>query len=179
MFKKILLSIMMFAATTVAFANPAPYVGINLGVINNTSSNAGNNEAGFFRGIPVNLFAGYGGFISQGFYLAGELFATLATSPIDDSNDVKTSYSYGFSIIPGVLLSEHTMGFARLGLLRSHFTSVNSNAVGTQVGLGMQTNLTQNVDVRGEYDYTAYRSVGGIKTPHQDAFNLGLVYSFC
>jgi opacity protein-like surface antigen len=51
-------------------------------------------------------------------------------------------------------------------------------ASGAQLGLGLQTNVTQNVDARFEYDYTAYNSVSGLKSPTQDAFHLGLIYKF-
>src|SRR5205823_2377647 len=70
---------------------------------------------------------------------------------------------------------------ARLGVVRSRFTpssSTNRNVNGGQLGLGMQVGLTQNVDLRGEYVFTAYQSFSGISTPRQDQFNLGLVYKF-
>jgi hypothetical protein len=176
--KKILFPLVMLASTGVALANPSPYVGANIGITTNTTSNNGNNQAANFRGIPVNLFAGYGGILSQNFYLAGEIFGTLGTGEIDGKGGVKTTYAYGASMIPGVMLSDHTMGFARVGVIRSRFSSVSSYSTGGQFGVGMQSTLTQNVDVRGEYDFGAYRSVGGISSPRQDAFNLGLVYKF-
>lgn len=179
MFKKVLIASAILASTIgAALANPAPYVGASIGVIANTSSNGGNGQPANYRGVPVNLFAGYGGIVNQNIYLAGELTGTLGTGELNSNNGIKTTYGYGASFIPGVMLSDHTMAFARAGVVRTRFSQVSEMSTGGQVGLGLQTSLTQNVDLRGEYDYTAYRSVGGIGSPRQDAFNLGLAYKF-
>lgn len=185
MLNKLLIASVITASTIgAAAANPAPYVGASVGVITNTSSNVNsgiNNAAsipGNFRGVPFNLFAGYGGVISQSFYLAGEVFGTVATAEISDKNNLKTNYGYGVSIIPGLMLSDHTLAYARAGVLRTQFSSPNAMSTGGQLGVGLQTSVTQNVDLRGEYDYVSYRSVNHLSSPTSDAFNLGLVYKF-
>jgi opacity protein-like surface antigen len=191
MLKKIILASAIAAATTgVAVANTAPYVGASVGIINNTANVkalGSNFTGGAYRGVPFNVFAGYGGVISQSFYLAGELFGTVGTANISDNTQLKTSYGYGASIIPGVMLSDHTLAYARAGVLRSRFTNNNANSTqtGGQFGLGMQTSLTQNVDLRGEYDFVAYQSKNyklGTTTasiaPRSDTFTVGLVYKF-
>lgn len=181
MLKKFLLASSVLAITTgVAFANPAPYIGAGLGIITNTTNTnhfSGYNTASNFRGLPFNLYAGYGGVISQNFYLAGEILATVGTINLDNTyGTVRSSYSYGVSILPGLMLSDHTLAFARLGVVRTHFNSIKR--VGGQVGLGLQTSVTQNIDVRGEYDYTAYSSFNGANKPRSDAANLSLIYKF-
>jgi len=185
MLKKILLGSVMTALTAgIALASPvAPYVGAGLGVVTNTANSS--NNFGSNRGVPFNLFAGYGGVIGESFYLAGELIGTVGTGVLSDNGVLKTTYGYGASIIPGVMLSEHTLAFVRAGAVRSRFSDLSQNQTGGQFGLGLQTGLTQNVDLRGEYDYTAYRSVNwnsnGVHrstSPRQDAFNLSLVYKF-
>ena len=179
MMKKILMTAALASVVNVAAASSAPYVGASLGIVNNsTSSGVVNGAAGVFRGLPFNVFAGYGGLLDQGFYLAGELTGTLGTGEISNANGLKTTYGYGASIIPGVQLSDHTLAFARAGVVRSRFSSVNAMSTGGQVGLGLQTSLTQNVDLRGEYDFTAYRSVSTVGAPRSDAFTVGLVYKF-
>jgi len=195
MLKKILIASSILAVTSgIAAANPAPYVGASIGITANTSSSAayGKNVTGGvsttlsspanYRGVPFSVFAGYGGVISENFYLAGELSGTVATADISNNNGLKTSYGYGASVIPGVMLSDHTLAFARAGVVRSNFSNANSTQTGGQFGLGLQTSVTQNVDVRGEYDFTAYRSlnnsIGRVDSPRSDAFNLGLVYKF-
>ena len=65
-------------------------------------------------------------------------------------------------------------------------SSGKKTLTGGQIGVGLQTTLTQNVDLRGEYDFTSYKS-GNFNTgigvtnkisPRSDSFNLGLVYKF-
>lgn len=184
MFKKLLLASAILASTSsIAFA-AAPYAGAGLGVTTNTVDK---NNVGSFRGVPVNVFVGFGGVLTETFYLAGELNGTLATGVISDNGQLKTSYGYGASIIPGLMLSDHTLAFARVGVVSTRFTSQDENKTGGQVGVGMQTSLTQHLDIRGEYDYTAYSSVDNLDNgtgtlvsgkPVSDAFNLSLVYKF-
>lgn len=192
MVKKILL-ISAFAAivsTNLAHANAAPYVGAGVGIINNTANVKLNNRpvdyvGGSYRGVPVNLFAGYGGAVNENFYLAGEIFGTAGTMNLSDSKGLKTSYGIGAAIIPGVMLSDHTMAYVRAGVVRARFSQSKANKTGGQFGAGMQTTLTQNVDLRGEYDFVAYKSedktIGTNKfsiAPRSDQFNVGLVYKF-
>lgn len=193
MVKKILLVSAIAALTSahVAMANPSPYIGGGIGITNNSSTvkiNDGDNYAGgSFRGVPVNLFAGYGGNVNENFYLAGEVFGTVGTFNLTKNNSgLKTDYTYGAAIIPGVMLSEQTLAYGRVGILKSHFPDASSNnRAGAQFGAGLQTTLAQNIDLRGEYDYIAYKSTtarsGGNKftfSPRADQFNVGLVYKF-
>lgn len=189
MLKKFLFASAVVALTSsVAVANPAPYVGAGLGINTITSHNVAtgsvknvvSSQPGNFRGVPFNVFAGYGGVVSQSFYLAGELTGTVGTATLSSHSGLKTTYGYGASIIPGVMLSDHTLAFVRAGVVETRFSDVNKTRAGGQVGLGLQTSVTQNVDIRGEYDYTSYRSfnnaIGRVSSPTSDAFNLGLVY---
>lgn len=180
-------AIATLVASNVANASPAPYVGASLGITTNTSSNVANagaviNPAGNYRGIPFSVFAGYGGVLDQNFYLAGEAFGTIGTAEITNNYGLKTTYGYGASIVPGVLLSDHTVAFGRAGVVRTRFTDANTTRTGGQVGFGLQTNLTQNVDFRTEYDYTSYgtfnNNVGRVASPHADTFTVGLIYKF-
>jgi opacity protein-like surface antigen len=179
--KFILASAVLASSASFAMNAPSPYVGGSIGITANTSSS---NAVGSYRGVPFNVFAGYGGVVNQSFYLAGELGATLATADIQD-NGLKSSYGYGASIIPGVMLSDHTLGFARAGVVRARFPKQNSNSTGGEFGVGLQTSLTQCLDLRAEYDFIAYRSINGktggkayTASPRSDQFNLGLVYKF-
>ena len=186
MIKKILLGFALLTSTVgIATAGAAPYVGAGIGVNANT---ANNGWFGSNRGMPFNILAGYGGLISDSFYLAGELSGTLATAVLNNNGALKSTYSYGASVLPGVMLSDHTLGFARAGVVATHFPDVHGGKTltGGQFGVGLQTGLTQNVDLRAEYDFTAYRSTtawrfNNVKitsAPRQDAFNLSLIYKF-
>ncbi|HTM63122.1 MAG TPA: outer membrane beta-barrel protein [Gammaproteobacteria bacterium] len=175
--KKLVLASAMLAATVgMTAVNASPYVGASVGVNVNTSTNTVGGNPGVFRGVPVKLFAGYGSVLSQSFYLAGEFFATLGTAEISTSNLMKTSYGFGISALPGLMLNDNTMAYVRAGLVRSRFSSVNSMVTGGQLGLGLQTSVTQNMDLRGEYTYTDYKNVGTINSPRTDEYTLGLVY---
>ena len=184
----VLLSLMVGSINT-ALASAVPYVGGSIGINTITSDRVATGLVGssilydplFFRGIPFSAFVGFGGALNQEVYLAGELTVTIATAEISDGG-LKTSYGYGVSILPGVMLSDYTLAYIRLGLVRTRFSSENTTTSGMQLGIGMQTNVTQNVDLRGGYDFTAYRSFdnpfGRVSSPRSDAFNLALVYKF-
>lgn len=172
MLKKLLIALFVI---TPLLAHASPYLGLSMGVNVNTSENAAS-----YRGMPLTVFAGLGSDFNGPFYLSGELFVTPITGELNSSggNSLKTTYGYGLSFIPGIQLSEHTVGYARLGLVRSHYESLSANVNGAQFGLGMKTSVTQNWDVRGEYVVTAYDNFNDVSSPRSDQFNLGIVYRF-
>jgi opacity protein-like surface antigen len=178
MLKRILLSCALFITTIqVAMADPVPYIGIGTGIIINTSNQS---LLSTFRGVPLNFYLGYGGLLDPSFYLASELMVTAGTGTLT-SGQLKTTYGYGISLIPGLMLTNQTLSFLRFSLLRARASTLSTSPNGGQVGLGMQTGLTQNVDVRMEYDYTFFRgfSRGGTSIGlRSDQFLLGLLYKF-
>ena len=177
MLKKLLMSTAVLAVTaSVAYANSAPYIGISAGERTNT------NKYYNYRGIPGTLFAGFGADIAQGFYLAGEVFGTFGTGTITD-NGLKSTWGYGLSVLPGIMISEHTMAYLRLGVVRTQYQPKyvkTQQITGGQAGPGLQTSLMQNWDVRGEYIYSSYGSLssGSGGAPNADEFALGLIYKF-
>ena len=178
MFKKMIFaSAILTAAVNVAAADTAPYLGASLGVNVNSSTNIAGN-AGVFRGVPVKVFVGYGGAWTDDFFLAAEATATLATGVISNKNDMKTTYGVGVGVLPGYMMTDSSVVFARIGYIRSRFTDVNTMSNGAQVGIGMQATLLQHVDLRGEYDYTSYSSIGAIRSPTTDEFSLAAIYKF-
>ncbi|RDI38378.1 outer membrane protein [Aquicella lusitana] len=200
MLKKFLLASAILAATSTAAFADGPYVGASLGAEAgsfNLKDDSGSSVDFGGRGAVGSIFGGYGATVNQNIYLGGEVFANLTSTSADikvDSDNVKDSiknkYGYGISFIPGVMLSDHTMVYGRAGLVRSRFevkesapvsSSQSKTLTGGQLGIGIQTSLTQNVDLRGEYDYTSYRSAnfsGNKLSPATDQFNLGLIYKF-
>lgn len=180
MFKKILLFTFSFLTTSICLANAAPYVGASVGVTANTEINVtrDNFYHSSFRGMPFAVFLGYGAVISANFYIGAEVTGTAFTAELND-NGLKTSYGYGFSVLPGFLLCDHTLTYIRLGILSARFPSVENSSTGGQAGLGLQTSLTQNVDIRGEYDYIAYKTIADTEiTPRADQFVLSFIYKF-
>ena len=168
-----------------AAAVSGPYAGGSIGITTNT---ANATMYGFFRGAPLSIFVGYDGTFSNQFYLAGELTGTMATGEITNHGSVKTSYGYGLSLLPGFMFTDQTVGLVRFGLQRAHFPEVKSPlgsesrySTGAVIGLGLKTTVTQNIDIRGEYDYVAYRNVHshGYKVkPRSDVATLSVIYLF-
>jgi len=197
MFKKMLVATAILASSSVAFANAGvPYAGASIGV-NDTQMNVKDAGSTFNvggRNANFTLFAGYGALVNPMFYLGGEAFVNSTAGNFDAVNapaigtvTYDTRYTYGVSLIPGLMLSDHVMAYGRVGVARASFNvkapgaNDDESVTGAQAGLGLQTSVTQNLDLRGEYVYSSYRSftTGGVKTsPSSDQFNVGLVYKF-
>jgi opacity protein-like surface antigen len=202
MFKKLLVATAILTSSSVAFAG-VPYIGASIGV-NNTQYNAKVDDVGTTlnlggRNPNFNIFGGYGAVVNQNIYVGGEVFANTTTGDTEAYTSgsgattlkYETRYTYGVSLIPGLMLSEHTMAYGRLGVVRGNFnvkattpvasSNDDDSVAGAQAGVGIQTNLIHNVDLRAEYVYSDYRSFteNNVKTsPTSDQFNLGLVYKF-
>lgn len=184
MFKKLLAATVVFAVCiSPVLANGVPYIGGSVGIQANSSNdgNAVRQGGDNARVVPMTIFAGYGATLAQSFYLGGEIFGVPGSFNIND-NGLKSTYGYGISFIPGLLFGEHTMGYGRLGLVRTRFNTAlsgDNTVTGLQLGLGLQTSIAQNLDLRGEYVFSAYRKISPfVNTLRTDAFNLGLVYTF-
>lgn len=136
-----------------------------------------------YMGMMARLALGFGGPINNtSVYLAGEFFgipkgATLHNNR-GDTAGLKPSYTVGMSVLPGICLDDTILAYARLSLVNTKFDNLNISRPGTQVGIGLQTYLSGSWDIRGEYDYTSYRSISGVGSPKADEYVLGLVYRF-
>lgn len=157
-----------------------PYIGLSIGP--NTSVSGG--PASAFKGFTGDLSLGYGALWDQ-FYLAGELFGqwTGKLKEVTSTSGVspKNNWSWGVSVLPGYMLTQYVLGYVRLGYIDTNFNNTpgSNSKGGYQVGLGMQTNIYQNWDLRGEYDYMHYRNVSNaVGNVGTDQFLLGLVYKF-
>lgn len=203
MFKKLIIASAVLAiSSSAALASSGPYVGFSAGAINNNykfSNSTETSNTPSSLGALANIFAGYGATLTQTIYLGGEVFANMGTGEAHDLTivtdsttlKVKNKYSYGVSIIPGLMVSDQTMIFARMGVVKTHFntkqtstttTATNeTSAMGGQLGLGVETALNQNLSVRAEYDYTSYRAFTALNTrikPNSNQLLVGLVYKF-
>lgn len=157
------------------------YVGLSIGPVVNITS-----LPSAFSGFAGNISLGYGAFVAPAFYLAGEIYAE-GIAQLKNFNSTftgvspKQSSAYGLDIIPGYLITDTVLGYLRLGVIRGHFNNTgggSSNATGWRVGVGGQTNIYQNWDLRGEYIYNQYNSISTIGKVLSNQFNLGLVYKF-
>lgn len=154
-----------------------PYVGLSIGPRTTISDNVS------FKGFDGVLSVGYGMLFPPMWYLAGEIFGggtvKLKRHDIDGVSN-RNTWSWGLSVLPGFMLTDHVLVFARLGGQQTHFNDVNGskNKTGWHVGLGGQTNVYQNWDVRAEYTYSQYGTLDGVGKPSTDQFLLGVVYKF-
>jgi len=161
--------------------NQGPYLGFGVGSrVNNLLHNAS------YTGVEGTLFAGYST-IWQQMYAAFEVFAQNSATALDyrlPAASARSNWSYGASVMPGYLLTDQTVGYLRLGAVHTRFDSHSSNANGAQVGLGLQTALNNAWEVRGEWDYSFYKSikVGALhavpynQTPHSQQFSVSMLY---
>jgi len=179
MIKKIGLasSLLLCAMNATADFSPAPYVGGGIGIVTNTDK-----LFGVFRGLPLRVFAGYGGIVNTRLYFAGELGATIVTGDLaNNSYGLETNTNYMLSVLPGFMLNDNTLGYARLGVLKTWFESPKEGSYGTRLGFGLETMVTPNITVRGEYDLTVYQNIhraGMARSPRSDGGSLDLIYRF-
>lgn len=173
MIRKLLLGISCLIVTTQVFAKA--YVGFDLGVRSNTT-NVSNSRSG-----EGDVFIGYGTSYSQSFFFAGEILAgsrlIVLSNNSSPGQSISTKYTYGASILPGAVISDHALGYLRLGMASTRFASQNGTVFGGQIGIGFQTMLSDCWDMRAEYDYTRYETVNSNSShANSDEFKLGFVY---
>jgi hypothetical protein len=175
MLKKITLASVLSALTISTAHASAFYAGPSLGLINHTSPN------GSYRGIQPTLHVGYMDMVSTCTYIAFEGFASPGNAELSDDtpagNSLKSTYSMGASFIPGYLITDNVIGYLRLGIIDTNFSSGSSKA-GGQAGLGLQTALTDEWRLYMEYDYSKYSSNKSLGTVKTDQFVLGVNYLF-
>jgi opacity protein-like surface antigen len=198
MYKKILYSAILFIATLPqAFAENIPYVGVKLAL--DTGSWDFHNPAGDTfhygsNGEALGIFGGLATTFAQKYYLAGEVFvndsSTKTANKVIDGNGttakLRTTYSYGLSALPGFKVSSDTLLFARAGVIRTQFELTqhpggrqNIVATGGQAGAGLALSLGKNLDLRGEYTYSAYatfNSIGNKISPRSNELSVSFVY---
>ena len=177
MLKKIIKNSVISAALLagcVSTANAGMYIGPTLFVRDTMATHSSVRE------LAARMSLGYGDFVAPSFYLAGEIFgmpgSMLLRSNTSSGIGVRNTYSYGISLLPGTAITDSVMGYLRMGLIETRFTSASTTRAGGQIGLGLQTGLTSNWDMRMEYIYSMYGSITNIGSPKGDWIGLGLTY---
>lgn len=160
-----------------------PYVGLNLGLRTNYTSNPV-----AYKGVEGIVTAGFGYLVKNGFYIAEEVFVEEGAQLqgySDSAESGKSSWSVGLSVLPGYLILDNLIGYLRLGAVKTYFSSASGSNNGGQVGLGFQTALLENWDLRGEYIYSFYQAssscntqAGQLGSVKSDQFNVGIFYKF-
>jgi opacity protein-like surface antigen len=164
MFKKI--GLLMFLASA-AFAQGTPYIGAGLGVQN----------GGGYNGLYMQGFGGYSTAIKRIYSLAAEVFLNTGSLPLSQKHYNRTTFGLGASLLPGIILNQNSLIYARIGIASFRYTKTDATATGGQLGLGLQNSLTDNWDIRGEYVYTG-KSIfkRGFGNSRANFINLALVY---
>lgn len=155
-----------------------PYVGASLGLQQNITG-----TPTIYSGLEGTLSLGYGHLWNQRYYLAGEVFGgdsvKLKDYPeISTGNSVRSTWSYGVDVLPGFMINKNALVYARGGVVRSRFNEIDAEKTAWQIGLGGQTNVYKNLDLRAEYIYSLYQNIEGIGKPQINQFNVGLVKKF-
>lgn len=159
---------------TYASSKGVPYVGISLG-------EQFRKAYGTYNGMITNIFAGYGAKVgaSEKFYVGGEVFGETGSIPFSHNQyGNRATYAFGASFIPGFMLTDCTMAYGRVGVKGSHYHGTDNFNTGTQLGLGLQTALTQHWDLRGEYAYTGSGIINHFGSNGTNQINLGVLYKF-
>ncbi len=166
-----------------------PYVGVSGGVITNFSCLPGALVA-TYNGIEGQVSAGWGHLNYQNIYIGGEFFG--GTSAISKNMvphnkgiySVKSTWGYGFDLMPGLLINDLVLGYLRIGVNQLNFPDLHTTPTGYRLGLGGQTNVYKNLDLRAEYVFNQYKPsgvinhLGGINRLDAELFNIGIVYKF-
>jgi opacity protein-like surface antigen len=111
------------------------------------------------------------------------LYPVVAGTPTAGNfTQVKLQHSFGIRVIPGVKLNDSTMLYGAVGYINSRFevgsslvalpsgsssdeiVNFKKNEGGLQLGLGLETMLTNNVSGRIEYDWDRYGKLNGVGT---------------
>ncbi len=149
---------------------------------------------------------GYGKMLTSMFYLGGELFAVANTMDEPFTADDRSGFTYtnvtsvgptyGFGLLPGVRITHETLTYVRLGVNRvimktdetatlagvgSATSSASKIKYGFVFGLGMETLITTNYSLRGEFDhmFISSYSTGSFNTkvsPSNNLFTMSVIY---
>lgn len=153
------------------------------------------------------LFLGYGQYMSDYFYLGGEIFGNASDArtswaatagAVSYTTSVRARGSWGLALLPGVRLNDTSLGYIRLGWnwvslrARETLTAISdiartNTSNGFNYGVGIETLLYDMWSVRAEYSHTGYtnftsnNTIVGTSTrfnPSDNQFMLGLIYHF-
>ena len=135
-----------------------------------------------FSGLHPKLTLGYASLMGD-YLLAGELFAIPFTAQLSSSINhngisAKTSNGFGISFLPGMRITDSVLGYLRIGVISSEFTSPNTRKTGGQLGIGFATPISNSWDLRLDYIFTAYQSINQLGSVKANELGIGAVYKF-
>src|SRR3990167_6951960 len=172
MLKKLLItSVLLALSTEIVFAKATPYAGVGIGIHN----------TGGYTGLMENAFVGIGKVVGeqQDYYFGQEIFAEFGSVPLSNNQANRAKYGLGISLIPGIILYQDTMAYLRVGCEALRYPVFHSTDAAPQIGLGMQTKLYKNWDVRGEFLHSfGYGALDNLSRTKDNRLNVGFLYQF-
>jgi len=178
----------LLLGTAAANAGPAYapfdgfYVGGEVGGVNSKTS-VDSSDKLYGQGVTGALFAGYG-VTYNSIYFGAEAngsLSSLKTTFGDD--DLKRQYGFGVAGRLGYVVAPATLAYGVVGWERGKFELKAADVTdsqwldGIRLGLGLEHKLTQNVSVRGEFDYTNWQKKDGLQAD-EFALKAGVAYHF-
>lgn len=198
-------------ATLLAVGNAEAAVdGVYLGgqggvvLVNSETTTTGGTTDAFdgngAKGLTGGLLLGYGQRVDAS-HFAVEVEGGASSADYQerkgngDAYDMEMDYNYGISFLGGGYLTHSTLLYGRIGWMRANFDwkrtsggvtrSGSADTHGFRGGLGLQTDLSAQLSLRGEYLYTNYSEYNfgtGNETfsvtPASGTFRLGVIYDF-
>lgn len=175
MFKKVL-----FASVLSCTAMTNTYAGFYIGPTLAYQSITVNDDRPTYQGLAPRFSLGYEQLLKNDFKVAMGVFYgpksfTINSHNSDTGGSLKTSYSYGASIMPGYIFDDVVSGYLRVGAIATHFSDADTTRNGMILGAGVDLSMTENWDMTFEYDYSKYNSISGIGQPQEGQFILGFM----
>lgn len=177
----------LLLAGAAAHAGPAKsfdgfYIGGEVGGVN-SSTKVNDSDRYFGQGITGGLFAGYG-LTFGSFYFGAEANGSLSSLKTTlGATDLNRKYGFGIAGRAGYVMAPSTMAYGVVGWERGRFeaklnnASENTWADGLRLGAGVEHKLTQNISLRGEFDFTNWQKKEGIRS-HEYSLKAGVSYRF-
>lgn len=154
--------------------------------------------------VNGEIYGGYGLYFDK-YYLAGEVLLNssradlsyaLTSGAASYNTNVSFRESMGASLLPGIRLNRSTLGYARIGYMRTYMRVKEQGTAplstvsmvttqwgnGLQFGMGLETAVWPYWQLRMEYTYITYRSfrtdLGTRFSPSNSQFLASVNYHF-
>lgn len=158
------------------------YVGGDIGgTVSSTKVNSSDKIAG--DGVLGGLFAGYG-LTYNSLYFGAEANGSLSSLKSTlAGTDLTRKYGFGIAGRAGYVFNPTTMAYGVVGWERGRFEvkdAVSKDSAwldGLRLGIGLEHKLTQNISLRGEFDYIKWQEKDGIR-PNEYTLKAGVSYRF-
>jgi opacity protein-like surface antigen len=195
--KKILIVLLLWVFSGEIFAAATPYLGFRLGLNTGNWKLVSPSGAATYFGSNGQMLEVLGGIsypLANSFSLAAEIFAgdssTQTANKILDDNTttlkMRSTYSYGLSVVPGYSFGSDMTVYARMGVVKTHFATTeipggqaNYSPTGAQAGCGIAISLSAKLALRGEYIYSNYQTFKLLDnkiSPTSNQLSVGFVY---